>query len=465
MREGAWILGAFASAALLSCGSSSQSSSKPVDPAAGTFHVRDGFVRDPQGRSVILRGVNLAGAHKSPPYFGFHQPDDYVRVSRDWGMNALRFLVVWAAIEPQKGVYDDAYLDAVAQRMDWAKQAGLMVVLDMHQDVYGEGFSLAGGDGAPKWTCDASHYAAFVPKTPWFLSYSDPNVVACYDGFWNDDELQSHYVEAWRRLAARVASSSVVVGFDPMNEPFWGSFGTEFETTRLVPLYAKVVTAVRSVAPTWIAFAEPSSAHNLGLGTHIESFPFDNVAFAPHSYDSTAESGGGFNPKGHDVLVETIASYEDEAKSLNTALWIGEYGGPPNPGIDSYMDAEYQGHGSIAAGSTYWAYDEDDTGYGLLMGDGTEKKAIVDAVVRPAPDRVAGDPVSWTFDAATSTFVLTYAPDRSIADPTIVSVPPRVYPGGYRVDCGGCASQPTTGALQITKPGDGDTVTVTLRPM
>ena len=46
----------------------------------------------------------------------------------------------------------------------------------MHQDVYGEGF---GFDGAPRWTCDAARYAAFVPRTPWFLSTLDPNVMAC----------------------------------------------------------------------------------------------------------------------------------------------------------------------------------------------------------------------------------------------------------------------------------------------
>ena len=113
---------AFMAMAPLACSSSPASPTPKLDPAAGTFHVRDGFVRDPQGRALILRGVNLAGAHKAPPYFGFHQPEDFARVSNDWGMNALRFLVTWAAIEPQKGVYDDAYLDEVGKRMDWAQR-------------------------------------------------------------------------------------------------------------------------------------------------------------------------------------------------------------------------------------------------------------------------------------------------------------------------------------------------------
>src|SRR5579864_2856955 len=55
----------FASTAMFACGSSSTQPAKEVDPAAGTIHVHDGFVRDEQGRALILRGVNLAGAHKS----------------------------------------------------------------------------------------------------------------------------------------------------------------------------------------------------------------------------------------------------------------------------------------------------------------------------------------------------------------------------------------------------------------
>ena len=69
--------------------------------------------------------------------------------ARDWGMNAVRLLTTWAAVEPEQGVYDEAYLDALAERLDWAKDAGLHVVLDMHQDVYGEGFGFDGAALAP----------------------------------------------------------------------------------------------------------------------------------------------------------------------------------------------------------------------------------------------------------------------------------------------------------------------------
>jgi len=55
-------------------------------------------------------------------------------------------------------------------------------------------------------------------------------------------------------------------------------------------------------------------------------------------------------------------------------------------------------------------------------------------LVRPYPERVAGDPISYAFDAATQTFTLTHSPDGS-RKPTEISVPTRVYPSGYQVDC------------------------------
>src|SRR5262249_53067895 len=130
------------------------------------WSVRGGFLRDAQGRAVILRGANVSGKNKNPPFFDFHGPAAFARMRADWGMNAVRFLVEWAAIEPEEGQYDDAYLDAVAQRIEWAQAADLYVVVDMHQDVYGQGFASGGGDGAPLWTCDASNYASFTPTDP-----------------------------------------------------------------------------------------------------------------------------------------------------------------------------------------------------------------------------------------------------------------------------------------------------------
>lgn len=429
--------------------------------------VRDGFIRDDEGRALVLRGMNLAGAHKNPPYFSFHTLEDFQRLRDEWGMNAIRFLITWAAVEPEQGVFDEAYLDAVAERMDWARSAGLHVVLDMHQDVYGEGFVAGGGDGAPRWTCDEAKYESFEPDpNQWFFNYLRPEVTACYDNFWNTPELHDEYIEAWRRVAQRLEGyDDVILGFDPMNEPYWGSYSiTFFESAHLQPFYEKLVPAVRELRPDWIAFLEPASSRNLGVPTGLKKFPFRDVVYSPHSYDRDAESGMGFDPAQREVVINNGAALAAEATALGAALWIGEYGGmAASPGIVEYMTAEYDAFAAMSAGTTYWAYDAGGS-YSVLDEDLTPRETLLSVLVRPFPERVAGDPVSYAFDPESSTFTLSYRPDASITAPTVISVPERAYPDGISLACDGCESSQEGAWLSITKPPAGETATITITP-
>lgn len=430
-------------------------------PPAG-WHVSGGFLRDPEGRAVIMRGVNLSGSQKAAPYLDDKTAADYERVRADWGMNAIRFVMTWAAVEPAPGQYDDAYLDAVAERIGWANDSGLFVVLDMHQDVYGEGF---GFDGAPRWTCDEAHYAAFVPTSPWFLNTVNPEVQACFDELYTSADRRASFAAAWRHVAERLGALPGIVGFDPMNEPSWGSYPIfSFERDRLAPFYEQIVREIRAVAPHWIAFLEPSASRNGGVATSLPVFGFDNVMYAPHSYDTNAESGGGFDAAHRQAILNNVAELAAEAGTLKAGLWIGEYGGvATDPGIVEYMTAQYDAAGAVAASTMYWAYDKSD-GYGLLDPDGNEKPLLVDTVVRPYPMRVAGTPASYSFDAATRTFTLVYAPDRGVSASTEISIPPRSYPAGYQVECGGCEHHEAASTLVIDEPPTQTPATITVTP-
>ncbi|MGZ3438584.1 MAG: cellulase family glycosylhydrolase [Polyangia bacterium] len=426
------------------------------------WHVSGHALRAPDGRAAILRGVNLSGAQKATPYLDDKQPADYQRIRADWGMNAVRFVMTWAAVEPDAGRYDDAYLDGVAERLGWAQANGLGVVIELHEDVYGEGF---GFDGAPRWTCDESRYAAFVPKMPWFVNTLDSNVEGCVDDFYVRVDLQDRFVAAWRHVAERLAAQPAVIGFDVLNEPEWGSYSIfDFENDRLAPMYRRVVAAVRKAAPGWVAFLEPSSSRNAGIATALTTFDFADVMYAPHSYDQSAEGGGGFDPSHRQQILDNVAKLAGEAGALDAGLWIGEYGGVASaPGIVEYMTAQYDAAGQAAASTMYWAYDKSD-GYGLLAVDGSEKPLLVDTLVRPYPARVAGDPISYAFDAASSTFTLAYAPDRAQALPTEIVVPPRRYPNGFTVECGGCRYELRGDELVIDAPPSANPAMVVIHP-
>lgn len=406
---------------------------------------------------MIMRGVNLSGSHKYAPYLDDKQPADYTRVRTEWGFNTIRFLTTWAAVEPSPGVYDDAYLDRVAERMRWAHDAGLHVVLDMHQDIYGEGF---GFDGAPRWTCDQARYDAFVPREPWFVNAADPNVLACVDDFYARADLRAHFVATWRHVAARLADQPAILGFDVLNEPAWGTHPAfTFEREVLAPLYDEVVAAVRSEAPHWVAFLEPAASRNLGIATSLPPAPYPDVMYAPHSYDSMAESGNGFDVSRRQPILDNVADLAFEASSLEAGLWIGEYGGDASkPGIVDYMTAQYDAAGAVAASTMYWSYDQGGS-YSLLDEQGAEKPALLGVLVRPYPERVAGTPRSYAFDAPTRTFTLDYVPEAGLVAPTVIALPARVYPEGFVVECGGCTHELVDHQL-LVRGGS----TITIRP-
>jgi len=112
---------------------------------------------DSHGRSLLLRGLNVAGDAKYPqnnPLAGTSGFYDVSNVSytgkpfkdaaearlwweqlRSWGVGVVRLVVVWEALEPREiGVYDEEYMNYVHTIVKEAEKAGLRVFIDGHQD-------------------------------------------------------------------------------------------------------------------------------------------------------------------------------------------------------------------------------------------------------------------------------------------------------------------------------------------
>jgi len=179
---------------------------------------------DGSGRQVLFNGINLVNKNPSEKYINKNSEEIFNKF-RQWGFNVVRLGIIWDGLEPEPGKYNEEYLEEIDQQIEYAKENGIYVFLDMHQDLYSVKFA----DGAPEWaTLDEGK--PHITGTIWSDAYLiSPAVQTAWDNFWknspvsDDMGLQDHYAKAWQHVAERYAGNNTVIGYDIMNEPFVGS--------------------------------------------------------------------------------------------------------------------------------------------------------------------------------------------------------------------------------------------------
>ena len=192
--------------------------------------------------------------------------NDFAQMRAD-GFNVVRLAVSWSQLEPTPGRYNPTYIDRIAQVVDWAKEQGVYVLVDMHQDEWSRfiqpgsepcpaGTEPAGGfDGAPKWAVVTSP----KPSCGRLGQANDaPAVEASFDAFWHDATLPGvpqgaapgpgladHYIGAMAAIARRFKDESTVVGYELMNEPQGGSANPiKVSDDLMYPFYRRAIEAL-----------------------------------------------------------------------------------------------------------------------------------------------------------------------------------------------------------------------------
>jgi endoglycosylceramidase len=177
------------------------------------------------GRQIILHGVNIVEKNKSINYLSWHGSKEFAKM-REWGFNCIRLGVIWDGVEPEPGKYDDNYLAGLDKRIQWAKDNGIYVILDMHQDL----FSVKYSDGAPEWATLDEGKPHIHSGGVWSEAYfTSPAIQTAFDNFWQNKPVsdgvgvQDHFAMMWQHVAKRYANEPTVIGYDLFNEPFPGS--------------------------------------------------------------------------------------------------------------------------------------------------------------------------------------------------------------------------------------------------
>lgn len=270
-----------------------------------TFRKAGTWLRDAEGRYVILRGVNLGGRAKMAPYLPIYPPgradlDPRVfqaelarasaaldRIPR-MGFNVVRLLVTWKALEPRP-LPEGAPLDAEARRylgcvraiLDALHARGIWAFIDVHQDIAHEVF---GGDGFPDWAIpDGVSRDRLPPSRAWGGRYEYSAAVRrTLRAFWDNDltcaaaglfraRPQDLLARTVGRMAASLRGHPAVIGYQPFNEPngvgipaerFEGppgwAPGTPLGREAVLPaFYRKVIWHVRAADPDALIFVQP----------------------------------------------------------------------------------------------------------------------------------------------------------------------------------------------------------------
>ncbi len=416
-------------------------SSGPARHAADSVELRvvgRHFV-GPDGRVVLLRGVNLGGDGKLPP---FPTPDDPVLLDRltELGFNAIRLPFIWEAYEPEPGRYDEAYLARLVAVAATAWARGLYVIVDIHQDGFARTLCYGCGAGFPLWAVSPRA----TPHPPdngcgckrWpLLELLDPGVYRSFTDFYADAYgVRARYLAMLERVAGAFAAVPGVVGYDPLNEP-WGD-----ERREIAPLYSAAAAAVRARHPTAILFLEGRGPTATGFRTRLPRPDLANIAFAPHYYRPLAivrQDGSG----GTAVIDRAFRRMEAKAAEWGVPLLVGEFGIPGGARrAGDYVDYHYDRLDAALASGMQWTVSARRAGEGwngedfnLLDADGRPRPNYRP---RPYPHRVAGVPVCFRFEATASPrggprleFVWEHRPGLG---PTEIIVPAGLFPPGSR---------------------------------
>ena len=406
----------------------------------GAVETGTSWIRDAEGGVLILRGTNVSGEAKgAPDFLPPYGRTDLERLRDELGMNAIRLLVFWEAIEPAPGAYDDSYLAAVRGLVEDSAAVGLLVVVDMHQDVFGRGF---GHDGAPRWACDESLYASFAPPAEWFLGYFEPEVMACFDRFWSEPATRAAFAGAWARLARELAGAPSVLAYELLNEPSWGSSTPADFDRRIAPdVYGSLVDVIRAEDPGPFIAVEPASSANVGLATQLVPPERERLLYAPHFYPIALERGTGYDGNAN-ALRSQVRRIADDAARLGLPPVVGELGARRDvSGAGPFLADAYDALDEHMVSAFQWDLGRGGEGSYGLWDEAGAPALQARMIARPHPARVAGVPVRWSWDADAGVFEAEWIEDGSATGESVFTLPRLVFPDGATpaLDDGGAA--------------------------
>jgi endoglycosylceramidase len=330
-------------------------------------------LRDERGRIALLHGVNARvegvfdvtfddGREPLEPIPPLEEAD--CRRMRELGFDLFRLPINWSGVEPERDAFDGEYIDRVAAAVDCAGAAGMLVLIDLHQDAYSKEI---GEDGAPLWAIEPPPEMLLGgPLEDLDARRQSRQVLAAFDSFFalgDPHGLQAEFIAMLEEVAARFAAHPAVIGFEIFNEPV-------APAAELDAFHAAAAAALRAAAPDKLVVFEPNAIRNLTDSQPLAAapFPVTGAVYAPHAYTFV------FGDQAEELAAATkedlrpgIANARAEADAWGVPLLIGEFGiGPEQENADSWMRWQSELHDELLASDCFWLWKErSQGGWGL----------------------------------------------------------------------------------------------------
>jgi endoglycosylceramidase len=431
------------------------------------------YIADGLGRARRFHGAN----HKTSDPDTL--TDDLLAAAAQRGIDHIRLAFFWQHLEPTQDGFDETYLDKVVAALDRAAAHGILVILDMHQDVFGEAF---GSVGVPAWATRTDGLP-FDPQPVWLQNYLQPAVQAAFDHLYEDADLRQQQIEAWLHVVNRVKGHPAVLGYDLLNEPF-GQFrpGEDFlsaaarvEREQLTPMYQRLTDAISAVDPHHWVFFEPPNLASLGVPTSLGAINGPKVAIYPHMYDASIETATytpGFaityNPAFFSAWANATVAY---TAAHPVPMLVGEWGiaHPEAGGMDQFVRDSLATMEQVTSGWSQFNWCQGD-GYCPIDAAGNDRPGI-GQIFQPYPRATAGSPTSTRWDPTTRELRVRYR-DSTASGPTEIFIPEsRSYPTGWTVEASAPAGtwsssfDASRGVLSVNVADSGTDQAICLKPV
>jgi endoglycosylceramidase len=477
-------------AALASIAVTACAGAQPAEAGALPLLAHHGrWLTDPQGRVVILHGVQVDKFEPTAPIEFIDLSPENVQFMADQGFNLARVSLAYAGVEPTMGHIDDGYIDSYRAFDRQLAAAGIYDLVDMMQGQYS---AAVGGWGFPDWMTQTDGLPN--TKTAFPLGYFDnPAEERAWDNFWANAPapdgvgLQDHYAAGVRHIAARFGDAPGLFGFEILNEPWPGSkFPTcaspagcppsGFDQTELTNFYRRIIPALRSADPHHPVLYEPNLLFDYGAATTLDPVGDPNAIFAFHNYCLGDTPGVPQGDPGNNCGTEeemVFANAEDRAKRSGDGLLMDEWGNSADTNLIQRIAQEADQH---MVGWADWAYEDCCNSPAAIVKDGTKPPTapgnlnvpVLNALVRPYPQAIAGTPSSWSYEPSSRTFQLSYSTTlldgrRAAGLQTEAFVPSLHYANRYRVDVTGAEVVAGLGSQHLVLNNCTGAAAVTLR--